>query len=63
MHICLGVCYGWQTGVVVDSSGPQQISFRFALPGNILLVPTIGNAYFLTGELSELDSAQQVVPR
>ncbi|HXM23399.1 MAG TPA: hypothetical protein VN948_19235, partial [Terriglobales bacterium] len=54
LNVCLGPCWTWQTGPITDSSTPQQITFTFTNTG-IPLVPATGNAYFLTGKLSELD--------
>jgi hypothetical protein len=55
LNICLGPCWIWQTGLVTDSSVPQQVTFTFSNQGDSL-VPTANNAYFLTGKLTELDA-------
>jgi hypothetical protein len=59
LNICLGACWLWQTGMVTDSSTPQQLIFTFQIQDPPALVPGAGNSYFLTGKLGELDSPSE----
>jgi uncharacterized protein (TIGR03437 family) len=59
INICLGVCWGWQTGTVTDSpAGNSQLSFTYHewTGATDVITPSSDNPFFLWGKLSELDS-------